>query len=292
LRLSAALDACTLQLRANGRADATVAQYARVVGLLDRWLLAEGRSRRVERLDHATVAAFMASESLAVTAGGRPRKATAQNTIRSVMRSFLGYCHEAGFIPNHPGRLIRRARCAPPLRPVLTEDGAERLLATIAAHDGPVARRDRMLVSLLWRTGLRISSATGLRWDDVDLDRAEISARRIKGDAPMLVPIPRGLVRELRTYRREATSDWVFPGYRGRPIDRRHAARRIAAWGRAAGLGSRATAHALRHGYATALYQRTGDVLLVQRALGHASITSTMVYARLDAERLRQALTA
>ena len=57
-----------------------------------------------------------------------------------------------------------------------------------------------------------------------------------------------------------------------------------------AGIGDKASPHALRHSFATSLLARTNDVALLQKALGHRSIASSMVYVRLPDERLRQAL--
>ncbi|MCC7015528.1 MAG: tyrosine-type recombinase/integrase [Planctomycetes bacterium] len=69
-------------------------------------------------------------------------------------------------------------------------------------------------------------------------------------------------------------------------IGRRQAARRLETWLDRAGIPHRG-AHALRHSFASGLYRRTGDVLVVQRALGHRSIVSTLTYARATEERLR-----
>jgi site-specific recombinase XerD len=72
-------------------------------------------------------------------------------------------------------------------------------------------------------------------------------------------------------------------------MTRRHAERRFRVWVEKAGI-RRASPHSLRHTFATKLYKRTGDVLLVREALCHRSISSTLIYARVDAERLRRVL--
>ncbi|MCC7169651.1 MAG: tyrosine-type recombinase/integrase [Planctomycetes bacterium] len=72
-------------------------------------------------------------------------------------------------------------------------------------------------------------------------------------------------------------------------IGRRQAARRLETWLDRAGIPHRG-AHALRHTFATALYRRTGDVLIVKEALGHRSVASTLVYAQASEERLRRAM--
>jgi len=82
----------------------------------------------------------------------------------------------------------------------------------------------------------------------------------------------------------------VFAGRDGGRLTARHAQRRFDAWLAKAGIRGRYSPHSLRHTFATGLYARTGDVLVVQAALGHRSITSTMGYARASAERVRAAV--
>ncbi len=82
----------------------------------------------------------------------------------------------------------------------------------------------------------------------------------------------------------------LFTSKGGQRISRRQAQRRFTRWLEKAGVTRSASPHSLRHRFALALYGRTGDVLLVKEALHHRSITSTLVYARADEERLRRAL--
>ena len=70
------------------------------------------------------------------------------------------------------------------------------------------------------------------------------------------------------------------------------ATKRIREWAEKAGLAGRATAHALRHTFGTRLYERTGDLLIVQRALGHRDVSSTCIYAAASTDQLRAALGA
>ena len=75
----------------------------------------------------------------------------------------------------------------------------------------------------------------------------------------------------------------------GRRISIRQVQRRFAAWFAMAGIDQR-TVHSLRHSFACRLLAKTGNLALVQSALGHASIASTCVYARIDRSAVRAAL--
>ena len=94
----------------------------------------------------------------------------------------------------------------------------------------------------------------------------------------------------LREYLRGRSSGPLFADRHGERLTGRHVHRRLSQWLEKAGIKRPASPHSLRHSFATDLYQRTGDVLLVKEALHHRSITSTLVYARVDEERLRRAM--
>ena len=84
----------------------------------------------------------------------------------------------------------------------------------------------------------------------------------------------------------------VFRGAAGARLSARHARRRLACWLAVAGVARPTSPHSLRHTFATGLLRRTGDLALVQAALHHRSIASTIIYARADVARVRAAVTA
>ena len=64
----------------------------------------------------------------------------------------------------------------------------------------------------------------------------------------------------------------------------------VRTWREQAGISDAVTSHSLRHTFAQGIYERTNDVLLVKKALGHRSIASSLVYAHASEERLRAAI--
>jgi site-specific recombinase XerC len=287
MTIDEALERFLVQLEADGRSPHTIGQYRRHVRLLSRWARDVGpRSERIEDLDHEAIARFLASPVATGRAGGGRKLATTVNALRTSLKVFLGYVHRAGLIPADAGRLIRRAITSPPPPRALSDVEEQKLLAVLAKAEGFEARRDEALVLLMLRTGIRIGSALGLEVVDVDLERGEI-AIQAKGGRRDRVFLGEAIGEHLRSYIGKRSSGPVFPARDGRPVTRRHAERRFRAWVKKAGI-RRATPHSCRHSFATALYARTGDVLLVKAALLHRSITSTLVYARADEERLRR----
>ncbi len=114
--------------------------------------------------------------------------------------------------------------------------------------------------------------------------------RRTKGDRPERVFLGGAILDHLRRYIGARRTGPLFTGRGGKRLTTRHVHRRFAQWLEAAEVNRPASPHSLRHGFAMDLYRRTGDILLVKEALHHRSITSTLVYARADEERLRRAM--
>ena len=290
--LDEALAKYTVQLEADGRSPHTIGQAKRHVRRLRDWLVAERRSTQVEDLTSDDVAAFFASDSARLRADGKPKGATSVNSMRSSLRTFAAYCHNAGWAPNNAARLLRRARCgSPPPRGIRDED-LERLLKTVAAASGEEAARDVVWIKLAADTGLRIGSLTGLDIEDVDLDARELRVRRAKGNRPDIVFVPRSAIEYLRTHIGERTSGPLFVTGRGARLSARHAQRRMAKWLETAGVQRKASPHDLRHRFARKLLAKTGDISVCQRALLHRSVSSTAIYAAASDSALRAALGA
>ena len=288
MRIHEALDAYLLQLEADGRSEHTIGQARRHVRLLATWA---GTDRDVETIGHEDLARFLTSDAVRLRADGKPRKPTSANALRSSIRVFWAYLHAAGLTSTNPARLVRRAVCGTPLPKALTEEEQGRLLATLAEADTEPDRRDRVLFELMLRTGIRIGSALAIRVEDVDTARREIVLRRMKYRREHRVYLTEALAAVLGEWIGDRVEGWLFEGQRGEPLTGRHAARRLRGWCERAGIRL-VSPHALRHSFATGLYQRTGDLRLVQEALAHASIASTARYAAVGSERVRGAVAA
>ncbi|MBK9386604.1 MAG: tyrosine-type recombinase/integrase [Planctomycetes bacterium] len=277
--LQEALAAFVLQLQADGRSVHTIKQYQRHIRLLASWLAANGIPAELDAITTQVVARFLVSDAARKTTDGSAKLATSTNALRTSVRCFFAFAELAGLVARSPGMLVRRACCGEPPPRALSDAEVERLFE-VAAKGEP---RDELLVRLLLGTGLRLGEALALEVADIDLGRGEIAVRRAKGDRPRVAYVPAELVGRLAA--------WV-EGREGRlfPISGRHAQRRIGEMAWDAGVA--ASAHCLRHTVATRIYARTGDLGVVQRVLGHASIGTTVRYARADESVVRRAVGA
>jgi len=277
-----------VQLRADGRSEHTIRQHAWHTRLLAGALA----GREVADLTHADVARFLASRAATHMPSGEPRLASTVNALRSGVRSFFGFVHAAGYAPSNAARLVRRARCSPPPPRALSDAERERLVAALDQGRSVAELRDRALFRLLLGAGLRVGSALALDVEDLDLEARVVRMRTMKNADQDVAFVPADVVEILREHVGERRTGPVFEGVGGRRIGARQVHRRLAEWAGRAGIARAVSPHHLRHTFATRVYQRTGDLLVTARALGHRSVGSTMVYARGDARAVRVAVDA
>ncbi|MGC1211678.1 MAG: tyrosine recombinase XerC [Micromonospora sp.] len=161
--------------------------------------------------------------------------------------------------------------------------------------DEPILLRDRVLLELLYGTGVRISEACGLDVSDVDHGRRVV---RVLGKGGRERAVPYGLPaqRALDEWLGRGRPALVAPGSgpalllgaRGGRLNPTTARRIVAGYAEAAGL-PRISPHGLRHSAATHLLEGGADLRAVQELLGHSSLASTQIYTHVSVERLRAA---
>ena len=211
----------------------------------------------------------------------------------SATRTYYRFLVSEGHVARDPTERLATPKKWRTLPAVLSVAEVERLLTAPHADD-PLALRDRALLEFAYATGARVSELVGLGTADVLYD--EGLARLFgKGSKERLVPVGRRAlgavalyVREIRpVIERGAGRGRLFLNARGTPLSR------VGAWGiikrcaSAAGLTKRVTPHTLRHTFATHLLEGGADLRAVQEMLGHADLSTTQLYTRVDREYLR-----
>jgi Site-specific recombinase XerD len=296
-----AVDAFARHLSAErNRAAHTVRAYvADAVSLLAH--AAQAGSTTPADLTIATLRGWLAGQrSLGAARATLARRAAAA-------RVFTAWAHRDGRLPTDVGTSLRSPQVRRPLPRVLRADQAATLVAVPTdepagrpgAADARTARalalRDRLVLELLYASGVRVSELCGLDLTDVDRERRVIRVLG-KGATERVVPFGRpaeqALDRWLTAGRpvlaRDGTGPALLLGARGYRLNPTVVRRIVRARARTVGLPP-ASPHTLRHSAATHMLDGGADLRSVQELLGHASLASTQVYTHISVERLRAA---
>ena len=160
-----------------------------------------------------------------------------------------------------------------------------------------VLARDAAVLGLLYGSGLRISEALGLARRDAPLPGTDAVRVTGKGgkvrEVPVLRPVARAVADYVAACPLPLPGDGpLFVGTKGGPLSPRIVQYAVASLRGALGLPDSATPHALRHSFASHLLARQGELRAIQELLGHASLSTTQLYTRVDAARLMDAFEA
>jgi len=149
----------------------------------------------------------------------------------------------------------------------------------------PKQLRDRLLLGIIYDCGLRISEATSLLIEDVNLDRQQLFIRQSKNKQDRYVPFSSHIARGVRNYLKiDRPQRFLFERdnrYKGIPLNHNRIRRIMKEAMQTAGIQKQASLHSLRHTYATHQLEAGQTIYGVKRLLGHANIKNTEVYLHL-----------
>jgi site-specific recombinase XerD len=145
--------------------------------------------------------------------------------------------------------------------------------------------RDKLLLGLMYATGVRVGEAVRLRWRDIDFDRGSVKVWQGKGRKDRYVMLPesfRPILEQL--HKIGAPDDPLFPSRdAGRYMSPRTAQRIMQRALAMAQITKRATCHSLRHTFATHLLENGTDIRFIQKLLGHVRLETTTLYTKVAA---------
>lgn len=247
--------------------------------------------RGLEALSLPVLRAWLGSAAGA----GAARTTLARRT--SSVKAFTAWAARRGLLAADPGARLQVPKAHRTLPSVLRQDQA--LQAMAAAKSGaqqgdPLALRDRLIVEMLYATGIRVSELCGLDVDDVHAGDRLVRVLG-KGNKERTVPFGAPAADALHAWLADgrpalatvASGPALLLGARGRRLDVRQARtvvhQTVAAVDGAPDMGP----HGLRHSAATHLLEGGADLRVVQELLGHSSLATTQLYTHVAVSRLR-----
>ncbi|AQA05960.1 recombinase XerC [Mycobacterium sp. MS1601] len=231
----------------------------------------------------------------AQAAAGAARTTLARRT--SAVKTFTAWALRRGLLDNDPATRLQMPKAHRSLPSVLRQDQALAAMAAaeLGAQQGdPLALRDRLIVELLYATGIRVSELCGLDVDDVDLPRRLLRVLG-KGNKQRTAPFGEPAEDAVRAWLADGrpallnrnSGPALLLGARGGRLDARQARtvvhQTLTAVSNAPDMGP----HGLRHSAATHLLEGGADLRIVQELLGHSTLATTQLYTHVTVSRLR-----
>jgi integrase/recombinase XerC len=274
-----------------GRSEHTRRAYLGDLRSLFAFLAERTPNPSLDRLTLLTLRSWLSAQA----ATGTARTTLARRT--SAVKTFTAWASRRGLIDVDPASRLQMPKAHRTLPAVLRQDQA--LDAMDAAESGaqqgdPLALRDRLIVEMLYATGIRVSELCGLDVDDVDTGRRVLQVLG-KGNKQRTVPFGEPVVRALTSWSTDgrpalataSSGRALLLGARGGRIDPRQARtvvhQTMSAVAGAPDIGP----HGLRHSAATHLLEGGADLRVVQELLGHSSLATTQLYTHVSVARLR-----
>jgi integrase/recombinase XerC len=242
--------------------------------------------------------------------GGRSGRGIA--LILSGWRGFYTWLGRQGLVDSNPVQDVRSPKAPKPLPKALGVDDAVQF-ADFQSDDDPwLEARDAAMVELLYGSGLRVSELTGLDvqasstargWVDMQAAEAHVLG---KGSKRRTVPVGKTAMQALERWltlrgpmgtatggpvhvSQENAAPALFTGRNGTRLTAQSVWQRLKRRSLQSGISTPVHPHMLRHSFASHVLQSSGDLRAVQELLGHANITTTQVYTRLDFQHLAKA---
>jgi site-specific recombinase XerD len=284
-------------LRTRGMAEKTRRAYGLDVGELAAW--ASDARLSPDVIGHRVLRRYTAHLAAGRREGGRALSRQTVARKLAAIRSFYGHLVERGALDQNPADLVPAPRRPRGLPRALRADQIAQLLDRIPART-PLEIRDRALFELAYSCGLRCEEIVNLDLDSVDFDAEELRVLG-KGSKTRLVPIGEPAQAALERYlskarpalggaraRPQAEPAPLFLSKSGRRLSASDVRRRLNLWLRNASLAGAISPHVLRHSFATHLLEGGADLRTIQELLGHASLSTTQLYTRVESGRLRR----
>lgn len=280
LTLAAAVEAFVRDL-ARDKSAATVDAYRQDLAALERFATARGAKAAAE-LDLALARSFLGSER---SRGLSPRSLARR---RSSLSRFADFLVRQRLLADNPVRLLRTPKQPGHLPRPVDIDSLARFLDTPHA-DSVIDRRDQAMLELFYSSGLRLAELAALDVSALQSARVRVLG---KGGKPRQVPVGAQALKALEAWL-AVRGEWasglepaLFVGQRGARLGHRAIQKRLAQLAVARGLPEHLHPHRLRHSFASHLLESSQDLRAVQELLGHANLSTTQVYTRLDWQHL------
>lgn len=205
------------------------------------------------------------------------------------IRSFYKFLEKERIVQNNPAHAIESPKIPKSLPKTLTIEETKKIIKI------PKLLRDRVILVLLYSSGLRVSELCNLKLDDIEFAEKVLRINAGKGNKDRIVPLNGGVAQLMKEYidkskilRSKHQSKTLFLNKYGTPLSVRTVQRIVKKTKEQANINKKVTPHVFRHAFATHLIEGGADIRVIQELLGHASLQTTQIYTHVSLTHLRE----
>lgn len=212
----------------------------------------------------------------------------------STLKSFFKFHLKTGALEQTPMTHIHIPKSSKRLPVFVSEKEIDNLFTLIEFPDSWQGRTDRLLLSVFYNTGIRLSELINLREDKLDFSRGAVKVLG-KGNKERIIPISPALVSSMKDYLLEKKNrlgnsglPWLFVNEKGKKLYPKYVYLAVKKYLGAITTIDKKSPHVLRHSFATHLANGGADLNSVKELLGHSSLAATQIYTHNSIERLKE----
>lgn len=270
-----------------GLSENTVSSYNFDLAKFDDYLKESQIS--IEKVNHETVTLYL--EKLTQ----ENYSSTSISRHISSLKSFYKFLLQEETIEINPLELVSTRKNPRKLPDVLTEEEVDAIFRQPQTTT-EIGLRDRAMLEMIYGCGLRVSELIGFQQEDLFFEEELIRVKG-KGSKERLVPIGETAIYWIKLYQNQVRLGWkrqgisldfLFLNWRGKALSRMGFLKILRNYVQKAKITKKVTPHTFRHSFATHLLEGGADLRAVQAMLGHADISTTQIYTRVDRELLKE----
>ena len=253
--------------------------------------------QEVDLITHDALMPYRETIAFRLTRKGQPLGIRSQGTLIGHVRAFFRWLHEQGHLLYDPSeRLIAPKKPRPLPKSILEIKEVEHLFS-LPDTSTPRGFRNRLVMEVLYSTGIRCAEVVGVQLVDVNLEDGYLMIRRGKGQKDRVVPLARVARDRMQSYLIDVRPSWVkseqeqhvFLNRWGEGMSIESMSAIVRKYGRLSGINKVITTHTFRHTCATHMIRNGAPIRHVQEMLGHESLETTQIYTRVTINDLMAA---
>jgi site-specific recombinase XerD len=230
----------------------------------------------------------------------RGKRGLCQSSISKIIatvKSYFNYLEEEEIIVKNPTRKIRVPKKICRIPSVMSKYEVDLIIRSVDFAPSRCRKnkiRDKLVISLLYYTGIRKSELLNLNWTDINLSKNTLIVRNGKGGKDRLIPLHKEVIMLLDKYldeRLPLKTNALIIGEQGKRLCKGSFVYLLKMYLTLSGLKKKGySAHTFRHSFATHLVEAGVDLFKVQRLMGHASLDTTKIYINFNSIQMARAI--